>query len=242
MSLSNENRIYLSLNAGKLNQRISETEVRTYDKLSRVHLVNITHRLIKENKDDPQSAIKGVILQLHFINANDYFIVETWNNSTYARNFYMVMENIDFVNEIALKTRTEMYNGKEYGKLSFIQAGEFVKWQYTKADMKDCPLPIEDIVTDATAPGGTKVVKNYDLQIEFFKNKIAQVILPKLQMKVNPYPNHPIFEGIVKRNEIAGNHFPAGSKINMPNAASQAEREHNMPAHAIVEPLDDLPF
>ena len=241
MPLENESkRIYLNLEKGLFSQRISDTQTQTNNKLSRVHLVNVVLQKVRKDKNDNNSPVIGEILQLHFIDATEYYVVKTWVNSSYAKAFFCMMENLDLVHEMTIITRENWYENKDYGNILINQLGQPVKWVYTNANPGEMPLLQDELIQDNNAPGGTRIVKSNKLQVEFFKEKLINYLLPKLKMKLNPYPNHPIFEGIVGNKEIAGNYFPDKGNYRTPAPVGEAERNFN--ANDITEAIDDLPF
>lgn len=224
MPVGNEEikRRYLKVQDGNLVEYNGRDVFNTYTHVSRVHLVNATFREIKKDRNVNDSPIIGHNLQLHLIDQNDYFVLEMWYNSSYAKCFYNLMENIDLLQEVSIFGNEKLVDGKKRQSLFIKQNGAFLKHRYTKDNMGNCPNLQESFIADATAPGGQKRVLNDDLQMAFYLDRVKEYLIPKLEKKLNPYPNHMIFTGIVGP-KVAGNHF---------NDAAPASGDTN----------DDLPF
>lgn len=239
----NASRKYLAIVAGKLQERIDTHTTMDYTHISHVHLVNVSIRKVLKDKANPDSEVIGELLQLHLIDEKQYYVVEMWANGRYATCFYKLMENIDLNKEIGIfpeeKIRVKE-NGKEVKEASLFvtQKGIWVKWKYLKDNMGDCPSLVEDLISDGA--GGTKIVWKNDLQVKYFRDKLYSYLIPALKRKINPFPAHPIFEGIVRPGEIAGNYF--GQNVRTQNMKPVSDAESNYGANNLTAPLDDLPF
>ena len=107
------------------------------------------------------------------------------------------------------------------------QSTGWVKHKYTKDNMGHCPNLQVTFEVDPDAPNGQKKVYNDDLQMSYYLEQISNQMIPRLEKKLNPYPNHLIFEGIVGAGRIAGNHFS----------------DHELAAPTLPNGMvDDLPF
>lgn len=222
------NRRYLGILGGKMVERIDENTRYEYNTLLSMHLVNITFRKVEKNNQPV-----GETIQLHLIDEADYFILELWLNSRYAKAFYSMMENINLNEPFTIITQEKVKDGKKEQSLFIKQNAANIKWKYTRDNMQDCPM------LDVKEVNG-KIQYNDDLQIAFFLDKIAGTIIPALKKKKNPYPNHMHFDGIVG-NEIAGNHFGKEERVRVVGPVSEAERNYNVP-DGMKQPEDDLPF
>ena len=228
MPVGNESvkRRYLQIKDGKLAEFKGETTWNLYNHISRVHLVNITFRKVRKSGTGNDGPVVGNMLQLHLIDANDYFVLEMWYNDQYAKCFYNLMENLNLLDEISLFVDEKTQDGKLKKSLFMRQAAGWVKHKYTKDNLGLCPPLQVSYIADATYPDGQKKVLNDDLQMSFYLEQISTQMLPRLEKKFNPFPNHLIFEGIVG-NKIAGNHFNA----------------QELPVAVLpIGPVDDLPF
>lgn len=197
---------YLQIKDGKIVEFKGETTWNTYSHISRVHLVNIAFRQVKKDKNDNNSPIIGNMVQLHLIDADDYFVLEFWYNGTYAKCFYNIMENLDVLQEISVFTDEKLQDGKKRQSLFIRQSNGYLKHKYTRENLGECPPLQESFIADDSAPNGQKKVLNDDLQMAFFLDKVKYLMIPRLEMKLNPFPNHMIFSGMVGE-KVAGNHF-----------------------------------
>ncbi|UAY56233.1 hypothetical protein [Arachidicoccus terrestris] len=167
-----------------MRERLEDGTINQFNKLSGVHLVKITFRKV-ESKEDGRYI--GDVIQFHLIDATDYFVLETWLNSSYARGFFQVMASFEVGHESRWATLQYTRNEKKKAYLNIYQYGEQLPWSYTRDNMQDCP-PLDV----STGPGG-KTIYNSDLQDAFFLTKLEAVIA-ELESTPNPFPNHPLFE------------------------------------------------
>lgn len=179
---------FLALHEGKLKEHVNEKEIRIFNSLSHVHLINLTYKTV-EKKTDTSTEKVGEVIQFHFLDADNYYIVETWANSIYAKAFYFVMESINFNHPFTLRTDLKIKEGKKKPALFVRQNGHTLKWNYTKENMKDCP-PIE-VYSDSGR-------QCYDdtLQQLYFNHKIDSWLLSVLKSIPIPFPDHPVYEHI----------------------------------------------
>jgi hypothetical protein len=186
--LSQSQRIYFSIQDGYFKQRISNTITNQYNKLSRVYLIDVGFRKVEKDMGNGAKEHLGDVLQLHLVDAEEYFVVETWIRSSYAKSFYQVMEKIDFSSEFIMITDQKIKDGKKKLSLFIKQFGQTLKWSYTKDNMGDCP--VADYIEN---PEGGWLV-NETAQMQYFLDKVVNWLMPKIKKLPSPYPNHPIYE------------------------------------------------
>ena len=218
-------RRYLQIKDGKITEFKDEKTWNVYSYISRVHLVNITFRKVRKSGTGEDGPVVGNMLQLHLIDQNDYFILELWYNDPFAKCFYNLMENLSLVEDLSLFVEEKKVDGRPKRSLFMRQGPGWIKHKYTKDNMGQCPTLQVSYLADPTAPDGQKKVYNDDLQLSFYLEQVSNYMIPKLERKLNPYPNHMIFEGMVG-HKIAGDHF----------------KEQELMPQLINETLDDLPF
>ncbi len=232
-ALTNQRRRFLSMVAGRMIERVDEKTRYEYNHLAGVHLVNITFRkVVKDN------LLIGETIILHLIDEADYWMLELWMNSAYAKAFYNVMENINLNEPLTIITNEYEKEGKKKQALFAKQFNGTLKWKYTKDNMQDCPRLEQIPQTDGSTKWDDSNV------ILFFLDKITRVMLPALQKKINPYPWHPTFNGI-NGNNIAGEYFGKETHHRAPGPISSDEKNGfnaNPAAIAGAEVVDDLPF
>ncbi|MCG2614869.1 hypothetical protein LZZ85_11275 [Terrimonas sp. NA20] len=183
-------RRYLSIQDGRMCERIEgdtpeQYSVQKFNHLSRLHLINVTFRAVEKEENGVKKTV-GHVVQLHLIDSEDYFVVETWVNSQYAKAFYQVWESIDLNHDFVVITDQRIKEGKKKPALFVKQFGNNLKWNYVKDAMKDCPKA--DFVQD-----GDKWLVDDEAQMAYFLGKVNNILLPKLKAKANPYPSHPIY-------------------------------------------------
>lgn len=231
MPLGNEStqRRYLSIEGGKLIETVNGAK-KSYTHVTG-HLVNVNFRKVHKDRNNQNSEIIGNLLQLHIIDAENYFVLQMWYNGRYAKCFYNTMENLSHLHPASFIPSEKKVDNKVQQSLFIKQQGQWIKFKYTKETPGDLPPLQETWLADPTAKDGQKKVINDDLQMAFFLDKIETALLPALQKKMNPYPNHMTFSGITG-NAVAGNHFGNEQRYGVPGPVSDAE----------ASAVDDLPF
>ncbi|SHN42309.1 hypothetical protein [Chitinophaga sp. CF418] len=200
---------YLSLNDGLMKERTQEGSELRHNSLYNVWLVGVTYRNV-EREENGVRKVKGEIIQLHLLDSVDYWILETWSNSAYARAFYQTMQNIYFDLPLTFTTRQKIENGRKKPAMFVSQDGLALKWCYTKDNMQDCP----PLTTSTGRDGG--VVYDDTLQQIFFAGKIEDWLLPCLSKQANPFPNHPLYLGEFGKGGAVSNLVHNGEGDDLP--------------------------
>lgn len=179
-------RRYLSINEGFIKEHMGTPQELAFDTLRNVHLIHITFKVIRKDKNDPNSEVIGDVINFHLVDQEDYFVLQTWLNSIYAKCFFNLMENVDWQKQITIMTSQKIVDGKKKPALFIRQDGNVIKWKYTINNMADCP-PVVVRVDEH----GKNQYDNSE-QEAFFLVKLDKWLMPQLEKKPFPYPNHPL--------------------------------------------------
>lgn len=201
----NKQRRYLSIHEGLMKQRMNTPDEVAYNSLSKVHLLHISFQVIRKDKNDPNSEVIGDVIAFHLVDKDDYFILQTWLNSIYAKCFFNLMENVDWNKEVTIVTSQKIVDGKKKGALFIRQDGNIVKWKYTNGNMQDCPP-----VAVTVAENGTKHYDNTE-QEAFFLVKLDKWLMPELAKKPCPFPDHPLIYTPNTTNQNTSTNWVAGA-------------------------------
>jgi hypothetical protein len=124
----------------------------------------------------------GEAMRLHIVDEKNFYMLSMFVNSRPANAFFMLVKSIDLNHE--LEFRIKAIEGKDY--LTVRQFGGPVLWFYTSENGNELPL----------APGDKKA---------YLKQMVIDEIIPVLQKKLNPYPNHPYYKPA--RKGLHGGYF-----------------------------------
>lgn len=230
MPVYTDPRRYVGVKDGKIIEKIEASDqYKAYNHLSG-HLMNITW---KQHE-------KGKLMILHIIDKDDYFLLQLFLNSFYAKSFLKILPNIQLNEEITIITRCRVEDGKKKGSLFVNQFGNSLKWFWNDANRGDLP----ELVKKYNDQLHKEVWDDSD-QLAYLEMYVEQNIIPHLKVRPNPFPAHLAYTGNTG-NQIAGNYFGAEQRVGIVGPVSSTERDGangNIPTAAdITEPLDDLPF
>jgi hypothetical protein len=216
---------YLTIKDGKLNERIDQNTQYDYGFIEG-QIMNITFQ---------EHAEYGKQIHLHLIDQQDYFVLQMYLNSYPAKAFLMMLKNIDLRELLKISVRQTVDNNvKRIALFCSQDFGTPIKWYWNKEHQVGLPA----LVPIKTRNKQGQLVDGWDDtdRMNFLQEMVKNEIVPQLQKKLSPYPNHPSYRSNVG-NHIAGNHFGNEDKIRVPNNGGQ-----QIDPKSITEPLDDLPF
>lgn len=124
----------------------------------------------------------GEAMRLHVVDEQNFYMLSMFVNSRPANAFFMLAKNIDLNHELTF--RIKAIEGKDY--LTVIQFGGPVLWYYTFENLHELP----------SNPGDKKA---------YLKQMVKDEIMPSLQKKLNPYPNHSFYKPA--RKGLHGGYF-----------------------------------
>lgn len=212
---------YLSIRDGLMEERKGDQTI-AYNHLSGMHVVFVDFRKVEKEKDGQKEYV-GDTVRLHLVDESDYWQLEMWANSGYAKAFYHIMENIDYAKPVTIITQLRNNNGKKQQAMFISQDAKPLKWKYTRDNPGDLP-PLK-ITEKLNAQGLPAKQYNDDDQMLFFMDKIATVINPYLKLQANPFPFHTVWKGW---------HTPLPAEPEAPR-----ETTYHGP---FTDAIDDLPF
>lgn len=125
---------------------------------------------------------QGQVMRLHVVDDLNFYILSMFVDSRPANAFFLLAKNLDL--SIAMTFKIEAKDGKDF--FAIHQFGGPVRWFYTSENAYELPSSTED-------------------RKEFFIKILHEEIVPKLQKKINPYPNHLLYKPATKG--IAGGYF-----------------------------------
>lgn len=224
----NAGRRYFNVANGLMTERVNGQN-RAINYLSEVYLVRVDIKEIYKGTD-PDKKYVGSQLQLHFISHTDYYILCMWQNSRAAKCFYSIMESIDLRKQCTIRTSMWEDNGKKKDSISIKQDGAFLKWNHTKENPNGLPPMVQN--------GATGKWEDRE-QMEFYLQKLKNVLVPRLEWLPNPIPHHPIFSGYTK-NELAGGSFAEQKAV--AHISKGPALPSDAPNYTVNDDPDDLPF
>lgn len=187
------NRRYLSIRNGFMEERKGDSTT-YHNRLANVHLVYADFKRV-----EVAGAYKGTSIRLYLVDTDDCFVLETWNNSSYATTFYKIMENIDLDKPFSISTKMVNKDGKNQHSLYINQGAESLKWYYTNSDPKGMPMVQKKEMPQLD--GTIKTVYDSNLQQQFLLEQVNNWLIPALRRKPNPYPFHAVWSGIKERED-----------------------------------------
>lgn len=229
MPAYNEARRFMGMKDGRIVENLGGGQTQTFSHLTG-HLMEVT---IKQHE-------KGKLLELHLIDEQDYFIISTFLNGSYAKGFLMMMKNIDLHAPVTFIPSLKIIEGKKRQSLFISQEKQMLKWYWNRENPGELPPMVQK---EATVNGQiTKAWDDKD-QLAYLELILESDIIPALQKKLNPYPANPVYRPNTGNN-IAGNYFGAEHRYGMPGDSGARTHAGNAPVNFanISEPVDDLPF
>jgi len=126
------------------------------------HLVNVTFK----------TTDKGEMMRLHVVDELNFYVLSFFIKSRSANAFFLLAKNLDYLQPMTF--RIESRKGEDSllrDFFSIIQNGGPVSWYYNQDNANELPLTQEGKRT-------------------FFLDMMQTEVLPALQKKLNPFPNH----------------------------------------------------
>ena len=109
----------------------------------------------------------GEIMRLHVVDELNFYVLSFFVKSRPANAFFLLMKSLDLLQPMTFKMKSK--EGKDF--FSIIQHGGPVIWFYNKDNESELPEDAEQ-------------------RREFFLNILDNEIIPSLQKRLNPFPNH----------------------------------------------------
>lgn len=144
------------------------------------HLVRVA---FKETK-------AGETLRLYIVSDLDFYIVSMFVRSRVATAFMLMAKNINFA--LQMKFRMELRPDAKTGDLkdclTIFQNSSSIRWYYTQENAHELPLMPDD-------------------KRAFLRKIVEEEVIPTLQKKINPYPDHFIYKPFGSGKGLQGGYF-----------------------------------
>lgn len=125
---------------------------------------------------------QGEIIRLHVVDELNFYMLSMFVHSRPANAFFRMVKNLDLKSEMCFRMTTD--KGKDF--FSIIQNSSVVAWYYDKNNESELPFGKEE-------------------RHDFFKGIILNEIIPVLQKRLNPFPNHFCYKPMHK--DLQGGYF-----------------------------------
>jgi hypothetical protein len=126
----------------------------------------------------------GEALRLYVVSELNFYVISMFVRSRIATAFMLMAKNINLMQP--MKFRMERKDLKDC--LNIHQDGSSIRWYYTQENAHELPTMPDD-------------------KRAFLRKIIEEEVIPTLQKKLNPYPNHAIYKEFGSGKGLQGGYF-----------------------------------
>ncbi len=145
---------------------------------------------------------EGEVMRLHLVDDMNFYVLSFFVRSRPAHAFFQMAKNLDLTQDMNLQIYS--IEGKDYFKI--FQSGSAVQWFFVDDNKELLPLMPEE-------------------RQRFFVQYLKEELIPILEKKINPYPNHLLYKPAAKK-ALQGGYFDAyESNAGFPKPVGSYERQ-----------------